>query len=269
MQSTRFPNIFVLWLFMICVLTTSAFGQWQYNGSDIYYNGGKVGIGTSNPGAKLHVADPNFPVIRAERTGLTTDSGVWATIGALATKTSTAGDNFGCQLLCQFKDTGGGPYNLGGVGFVRDGGDRKGKFVVQNNDGVGSDSWTQNLVVEPGGNVGIGTTNPQSRLAVNGTITAKEVNVTTSGWPDYVFDRGYPLRPISEVEAYILQNGRLPGVPSASDVEKKGVSLGENQAILLRKIEEMTLYMIETQKKMAELHDENEALKERVAKLEE
>jgi hypothetical protein len=102
-----------------------------------------------------------------------------------------------------------------------------------------------NLTLQPySGKVGIGTTNPQSILAVNGTITAKDVMVTNSGWPDFVFDPKYRLRPLSEVGVYIRAHGHLPDVPSAKEVAERGLSLGEMQATLLAKIEELTLHVI-------------------------
>ena len=94
------------------------------------------------------------------------------------------------------------------------------------------------------GNVGIGTTNPTHKLAVNGTIKAKEVLVETTGWPDYVFADNYALCPLSEVEAHIKKHKHLPGIPSASQVANQGVSVGDMQAKLLAKIEELTLHQI-------------------------
>jgi hypothetical protein len=65
------------------------------------------------------------------------------------------------------------------------------------------------------GNVGIGTTNPGSfKLAVEGTIGARDVTVTSAPWSDYVFRPGYRLRPLSDVGAYIQTNGHLPDIPS-------------------------------------------------------
>lgn len=110
-------------------------------------------------------------------------------------------------------------------------------------------------IVRSNGCVGIGTTSPSSsyKLSVNGKIRAKEIVVET-GWADYVFEQDYNLRSLNEVESFIAKNGHLPDVPSAKDVEKNGVTVGEMEATLLRKIEELTLYMIEMKK-------ENEALK--------
>jgi hypothetical protein len=97
------------------------------------------------------------------------------------------------------------------------------------------------------GNVGIGTASPSHKLAVNGNIRAKKIIVET-GWSDYVFDETYRLPSLSHIEAFIKKNKHLPDIPSAKEVEKNGVSVGENQALLLKKIEELTLYVIQLDK---------------------
>ncbi len=118
------------------------------------------------------------------------------------------------------------------------------------------------------GRVGIGTTNPTHKLAVNGAIKAKEVIVETTGWSDYVFADDYRLAPLSEVEAHIAANKHLPGIPSASEVAQKGVNLGDVQAALLAKVEEITLHLIAQEKSLNALQAENAALKTRVQSLE-
>ena len=102
------------------------------------------------------------------------------------------------------------------------------------------------------GNVGIGTTNPVHKLAVNGTIKAKEIIVETTGWSDYVFADNYALAPLTEVEAHIKEHKHLPGIPSASQVAEQGVSVGDMQARLLAKIEELTLHQIAQEKRARE-----------------
>lgn len=103
------------------------------------------------------------------------------------------------------------------------------------------------------GKVGIGTTSPQSTLAVNGTITTKEIEVTVDGWPDYVFEPNYPLLSLEEVASYIKKNKHLPNIPSEKEVLKEGVKLGEMNAKLLQKIEELTLYIIDLKREVEAL----------------
>jgi hypothetical protein len=100
------------------------------------------------------------------------------------------------------------------------------------------------------GNVGIGTTDTKGyTLAVNGNAIFTKIKVKQYGnWPDYVFDSSYRMRPLPEIEQYIQQHHHLPELPSAEEVEKSGLDLGENQATMLKKIEELTLYAIEQNK---------------------
>ena len=95
---------------------------------------------------------------------------------------------------------------------------------------------------------------PGYTLAVDGKVIAEEVRVQNSlEWPDYVFQQDYPLLPIGEVASFVEQHSHLPGVPSAKEVAEAGVMVGEMQAILLQKIEELTLYLIGQQKEIEEL----------------
>ncbi|MGS2741703.1 hypothetical protein [Sinomicrobium sp. M5D2P17] len=111
------------------------------------------------------------------------------------------------------------------------------------------------------GNVGIGTTNPGTwKLAVNGKIRAKEIKVET-GWSDFVFEEHYALPTLEEVEQHIKEKGHLKDIPSAKEVEANGIFLGEMDAKLLQKIEELTLYMIELKKENQQLRKEMDELK--------
>jgi hypothetical protein len=116
--------------------------------------------------------------------------------------------------------------------------------------------------------VGIGTTNPGNfRLAVEGTIGAREVKVTLDSWSDFVFNCDYKLKDLEEVEIFINKNKRLPDIPSEKDVIENGVNLGEMDAKLLQKIEELTLYVIEMNKRVNTLESENLTLKEELKEL--
>jgi hypothetical protein len=120
-----------------------------------------------------------------------------------------------------------------------------------------------------GGNVGIGTTSPGTyKLAVEGTIGARDIVVTGTPWSDYVFHPGYRLRPLREVRAYIQAHRHLPGIPSEAEVKEKGVSVGDMQAKLLAKIEELTLHMIQAEDRNNRLEQRNRDLEDRLARLE-
>ncbi|MEI9945509.1 MAG: carbohydrate-binding protein [Chitinophagaceae bacterium] len=110
-------------------------------------------------------------------------------------------------------------------------------------------------------NVGIGVTNPAYKLTVGGTIGARKVKVTSETWADYVFEKNYKLPTLAEVEKYIEEHKHLPEIPSAKEVEKNGVDVGDNQVLLLKKIEELTLYLIEQNKKIEKLQQEINTIK--------
>lgn len=120
------------------------------------------------------------------------------------------------------------------------------------------------IVIDSNGNVGIGVnpaSNTTSKLTVDGKIAAREIIVITGAWPDYVFKKDYQLKPLAEVEKGIQKDGHLEGIPSNAEAVKNGVALGDMQNKLLQKVEELTLYMIDLKK-------ENEALKERLSRVE-
>jgi len=110
-----------------------------------------------------------------------------------------------------------------------------------------------NLLMQPNsGNVGIGTTTPDAKLTVKGNIHTQEVKVDLNGavTPDYVFKEDYNLKSLAQVQEYINENGHLPNIPSATEMEKEGMLLKEMNLKLLEKIEELTLYTIQQQKEI-------------------
>lgn len=185
--------------------------------------------------------------------------------------------------------------NAGFVGILTNAGSGQYNNLVKNNDhaiiysgpsGIGNGGlviapWHSNnnagIRMDGIGNVGIGTSNtssPDFKLYVETGIRTRKVKVDQSTWPDYVFKNEYKLLPLNELEKYIIQNKHLPEVPSENVVKKEGVDLGDNQALLLKKIEELTLYIIEQNKlilqenkKSAELSEKLKALESKLEKL--
>jgi hypothetical protein len=208
-----------------------AWAQWATgSGGTIYYNGGNVGIGTTNPTRLLEVSGANEPIIQVTHTGMA--GAPFLLLGM------NAGNNAALLQASNGKD-----------------------FKFYN----GQYALT---ILGSNGNVGIGTTNPQYMLAVKGTVGAQEVVVTNTGWADYVFQPGYRLRPLGEIGAYIKANRHLPDIPSQAEVKQKGVSVCEMQSKLLAKIEELTLHMIQEDERNSRLERENQELMDRVARLE-
>jgi hypothetical protein len=136
-------------------------------------------------------------------------------------------------------------------------------FATTANQQIGTQT---RAIIKNDGNFGIGVLNPSEKLSVNGNIKAKKIIVSQTGWPDYVFAPAYKLRPLNELAAFIQKNQHLPDMPSAKDVEEKGISVGDNQALLLKKIEELTLYLIQLDEVNKKLVSEVEILKQKKKK---
>ncbi|MBR6292463.1 MAG: hypothetical protein IKR33_06655 [Bacteroidales bacterium] len=130
-----------------------------------------------------------------------------------------------------------------------------GNVIASNNVDVGGKITAGGNITSSGNLVVTGT----ARLGngfycdAQGNVKVKELRVTLTDWPDYVFDAGYRLMPLSEVEGYIAENGHLPQMPSAEEVEQDGADLGEMNKLLLQKVEELTLYVIDLQRQIEEL----------------
>ncbi|MDQ0638312.1 hypothetical protein QF042_001877 [Pedobacter sp. W3I1] len=104
-----------------------------------------------------------------------------------------------------------------------------------------------------GGNFGIGTINPQDKLTVAGKIGAQEIKVSTNAGADFVFEPGYKLPDLNELEKFVKTNKHLPEIPTAKEMIENGINLGELNVKLLQKVEELTLHLIEKDKQMSAL----------------
>ncbi len=211
------------------------------NNYGIIVANGSVGIGTTTPRAKVVVSGApntnggNGSVGSLEETFDNVASGSNTSYGGIAFA-STPGYDFSVGK----KTVNNSTY-----------------FQVRRQDGV------ELLTIDASGNTGIGTTTMgTAKLAVEGKVEAREVVVTsTNPFPDFVFSDDYKLMPLPELEKAIKLDKHLPGIPSAADVKKSGLNLGQTQVKLVEKVEELTLYLVALQK-------ENDSLKKRVALLE-
>ncbi|WP_443938792.1 hypothetical protein [Pedobacter sp. MW01-1-1] len=118
-------------------------------------------------------------------------------------------------------------------------------------------SGAVSMAINGTGNIGIGTTTPQEKLSVNGNIRAREIKVEATNWPDYVFEKDYKIISLSDLEKYIKINKHLPDMPSAKEVESNGLVIGELVKQQQKKIEELTLYLIEKDKEIDALKQLN------------
>jgi hypothetical protein len=193
-------------------------------------NGGRIGIGTFTPYAdsKLHIKSSG--------------SNEW----------SLMSEAFANDKLIGFGHDGSN--GIIAVSYVANGGWSPLQFHTQN---------LARMTITVDGNIGIGTISPDQKLTVNGIIHSKEVKVDMSiPGPDYVFEKDYNLLSLSELENYINQNKHLPEVPSAKEMEKDGLNLKEMNLILLKKVEELTLHMIDANNEINQLKKDNAEMKE-------
>ncbi|MBI2275708.1 MAG: hypothetical protein HYU70_18090 [Bacteroidetes bacterium] len=231
-------------------------------------NGGNVGIGTSNPFARLNVLDPN-----KNSTALVIGRGIQAGQANLPNTygypyVRIGGGEYDNNYNNLTKQTIGFGYMPGGYSPVEIGVEIKNWSSSGTADIVFATRPDDNNVIPTErvritnmGYMGIGTTMPTEKLSVNGNVRAKKIIVSQTGWSDYVFNADYKLKSLPEVEAFIKENKHLPEVPSAKEVEEKGISVGDNQALLLKKIEELTLYVIELKRENIEQQKEINQLK--------
>jgi hypothetical protein len=222
--------------------------NWGFNGyttSMTILHDGNVGIGTTNPNQKFVVAGNSSPAISIfDNTSPTLGRG-----GA---------------LLLQHTNNNSNAITYAGINaYAFDGttGAEAGHLILKT---MRAGTLTEAMRILSNGNVGIGTIyagDANYKLFVETGIRTRKVKVDIASWADYVFSSAYKLPSLKEVEAFIKKNNHLPDVPSEAEVKKEGLDLGENQALLLKKIEELTLYIIEQGKQIENLKKEVKTIK--------
>jgi hypothetical protein len=224
---------------------------------------GLVGIGTLTPQQKLHIENGQI-LVRGNSNwfpGLTINNSIGRSVLKMG---GTVGSNNFSSTEIVLEDLINGKTwsllntNLNTLTFVNhlNGTDYESSFRIEY--GAPTNSFTINSE----GNVGLGTWSSGHKLAVAGTIISEEIIVKLqSDWPDFVFNEDYTLPTLSEQESYIRKNNHLYGVPSAVDVKANGVQIADMQSILLQKIEELTLYIIQQEKDIEILSDQVKELK--------
>ena len=213
---------------------------------NIFPVSGNVGIGTNTPDAKLHIIGQtyieqgyiNFLTTYVDgggNTGLKANPNGWTRLDPNGSRFIMTVTNNDVTLKRNILD-------------------------IENTE----NSWRHLMEIRADGSgffigdIGIGTAYPDSKLTVKGKIHTQEVKVDLNGAiaPDYVFKEDYKLKTLEETQKYIDENGHLPNIPSAKELEANGIELGVMNMKLLEKIEELTLYILQQEKQIQ--HHENE-----------
>ena len=217
---------------------------------------GKTGIGTATPSATLEVNGNGLFTeslqVRTNQTKFMVGSAGGEDLG---NGTSYIGFNAERTANNGWETSSNTVHNGGSVIY----GDIFGSIIFSTIPFTGNTNQTNiadatikantRLYIHRDGNVGIGTMAvDDARLSVEGLMRAREIKVNPDNWSDFVFQEDYSLKTLSDVETYIAKNKHLPNVPSEQEVKENGINLGEMDAILLQKIEELTLYVIALKK---------------------
>ena len=243
-------TLYLLIFTLFCTIGAKA-QPWIVSGTgNIYYNGGNVGIGTTTPTASL---DINGNVNLNNQYNYSINPGYYVYKGG-----TTA---YGMKLQ----------YTDGKFGTMIFGPNQSDRFI---GFGKVGDELTDNKMIEfvridlNTGNFLIGKTTQQNsnyKLDVNGTIRANEIKINLNG-ADFVFEKAYKLMPLAELETFVKEQKHLPEVAPAKEMKENGTDLGNLNSKLLQKVEELTLYLIEQNKQINLLKEENKAIRNLIAK---
>lgn len=241
-QATSVSNNTISGQASISVTTNSVSSNWINGTSNsLYYTDGFVGIGTANPKEQFQIGDAFTFHDHVD--------------DVLAFRASY--DDFGSSNW-NYLEPNKSAFSISGTEDIL--------FRIASGDGknVGDPiSWTTALTIdENSGNIGIGNVAlTDYKLGVDGKLRAREVRVDIDQWADYVFHNNYLLPTLDEVKTHIKEKGHLINVPSAEEIEANGIELGEMNKLLLEKIEELTLYILQQDDKIEKLTSVVEKLK--------
>lgn len=228
--------IFTILLFVIFSFTANSQKNYQKdNDSDIFYpSTGKTEIGTTNPQARLDIGNTAPNETKAILARLSEGKNSWLSVNSYDSQPIY------CKMFAiehRFYDSINSSIN-----FYR-GGAVKGGYIT-------FDIYGGRRIAKLS----------DRGLDVYGIITGKGIIINEIALADFVFNDNYCLKPLAEVSEYIKTNKRLPDIPSEQEAKENGVNIGEMQAKLLQKVEELTLYLIQQQELIDKLNSRIEKL---------
>ncbi len=243
-------NIFLSFPFLNKVYATV--GQWSSNGTTMYYNDGKIGIGSSSPSDQLQV--------------VTFGAGDSNGNGGTKTLFGDGSDSLWFNTVRNGSWDGSARIMMNGYfdGAWKKRNSDKGTWLINMSASSGdSSSFVIQHSAQTSGVNTISNWNPMLRIKGDGTVFVQKLIVTNPGgfWADYVFDEDYKLMPLSVLGNYVKENKHLPNVPAANEIQSEGLSVGDMQRVQMEKIEELTLYIIDLQKQVDGLKGELSSLK--------
>jgi hypothetical protein len=200
---------------------------------------GNIGAGTTSPSSRLEI----YNSAQAGHLVLSADDNPSADLTRIDIdfRVSNTGHTIG-RIASFYENSASGGY--GGLRFYT----RYGGLL------------NERMRIVSNGYIGIGTTSPAYILDVIGTIRAREIKVDLNG-ADFVFEKDYKLMPLSELEKFVKEQKHLPEIATAKEMEQNGTELGDLNSKLLQKMEELTLYIIEQNKKIEALQNEIKKMK--------
>lgn len=223
-----------------------ASGTWDSSGAVLNYMGGPVAIGVTTTPVTFEAVGAHVSGVGMGRFKGSSAHGYFTLDSSAAGESGFLLSNNG-QLIGQFGVTAAS----------------NAVFVKNRQFGTG-----QLLTITSAGKVGIGVgaTNPAYQLSVDGTIEAKEIIVHSTLGADYVFEKDYKMASLDDLEQYIEEHKHLPGIPSAAEMQTTGMEVGALNTMLLAKIEELTLHVIQLNKEKSELTEKVSEIQKLVVK---